>query len=144
MIKEVNMNNTIEILKNARKQKGITLKELSQKSGVSLGTVNKLFSGGIASVKVSTAQKLAAVLGVSLVGNDSEPKIKGAVNRFGFVKCAALTNEIRVADIAFNTRTTIELMNAAYKKGVSLAVFPELNVSSYTAGDLLMHDCIVG
>ena len=137
------MNNTIEILKNARKQKGITLKELSQKSGVSLGTVNKLFSGGIASVKVGTAQKLAGVLGVSLAGAESQPKKHGAVNPFGFVKCAALTNEVRVADVAFNTRTTIELMRVAYKKGVSLAVFPELNLSSYTAGDLLMHDCIV-
>ena len=62
--------NTIEILKEAKKQKGITLKELSEKSGVSLGTVNKLFSGGIASVKVSTARKLAAALGVTLTGEE--------------------------------------------------------------------------
>ena len=53
------MKNTIEILMKARKAREMTLKELSEKSGVSLGTVNKLFSGGIASVKVSTANKLA-------------------------------------------------------------------------------------
>ncbi len=134
---------TIEILKQAKKKKGITLKELSKKSGVSLGTVNKLFSGGIASVKVSTAQKLATALGVTL--NDSEGcfAASGVANRYGYVKCAALTNEVKVADVAFNTATTVELIKKAHKKGVSIAVFPELNIPSYTASDLLMHDCIV-
>ena len=37
------MNETIQLLKQARKKQGITLKQLSEKSGVSLGTVNKLF-----------------------------------------------------------------------------------------------------
>lgn len=140
------MNETIEILKKARKERGITLKELSQKSGVSLGTVNKLFSGGIASVKVSTAQKLAVALGIALdnpVKYANESIDERRSNSYGFVKCAALTNEVRVCDVEFNTKTTIDLIYKASKMGVSLAVFPELNLSSYTAGDLTAQETVV-
>ena len=138
------MIDTIEILKQARKRKGITLKELSEKSGVSLGTVNKLFSGAIASVKVSTAKKLANALEISLDGDtDNTLKIENVENNYGFVKCAALTNEIRVADVEFNTKTTVELINKAAKKNVSVAVFPELNLTSYTLGDLVAQENLI-
>ena len=138
------MNDIIEILKKARKQQGITLKELSEKSGVSLGTVNKLFSGGIASVKVTTANKLASVLGVSISENlSSEQKTVKPVDNYGFIKCAALTNEVKVCDVEFNAKTTVELVKKAAKEGVSLAVFPELNIPAYTAGDLMSQDLLV-
>ena len=140
------MNETIELLKLAKKQQGITLKELSEKSGVSLGTVNKLFSGGIASVKVSTAKKLADALGVSLSNLDSKTAIITAENNldnYGFIKCAALTNEVKVCDVTYNTQTVIDMVKRASSKGVSLAVFPELCISSYTAGDLISQDITV-
>ena len=138
------MIETIEFLKNARKERGITLKELSQKSGVSLGTVNKLFSGGIASVKTSTAEKLATALGVRLATQTIAEDFKAEpCDNNGFIKVAALTNEVRVGDVDFNLKTTVELINLAYKKGVSVAVFPELNISSYTIGDLMAYDTLI-
>ncbi len=138
------MIETIEFLKRAKKERGITLKELSQKSGVSLGTVNKLFSGGIASIKTKTAEKLANALGVSFASATSNQETRSLpCENNGFVKVAALTNEVRVGDVAFNVKSTIELIKLAYKKGVSVAVFPELNVSSYSIGDLMMHETIV-
>ncbi len=138
------MKDAIEILKQARKQKGITLKELSEKSGVSLGTVNKLFSGAIGSVKVSTAKKLADALDISLDKSLNETsEVKVLPETYGFLRCAALTNDIKVADVEYNVKTTVELINKAAKKGVSVAVFPELNISSYTLGDLVMQESIV-
>ena len=138
------MNETIQLLKQARKKQGITLKQLSEKSGVSLGTVNKLFSGGIASVKVSTAKKLADAMGISIGGVEgSHQKECKAVETHGFVKCAAVTNDVKVASPIFNGEKTVELVKKLAKKGVSLAVFPELNISSYTAGDLITQDLII-
>lgn len=138
------MNDTIELLKVAKKQSGLTLKEISEKSGVSLGTVNKLFSGGIASVKVKTAQKLAQVLGVSNSELIKQPQEKASLNKnYGFVRCAALTNEVRIGDVDFNLKTTLELIDSAIKKGVSVAVFPELNLCSYSAGDLITQEALI-
>ena len=138
------MNDIIGILKQARKQKGYTLKMLSEKSGVSLGTVNKLFSGGIASVKFSTAQKLAQALEITLENvTDMEKTNIIQEDNYGFVRCAAVTNEVQVCNVEFNTKTTIELIHKMAKKGVSIAVFPELNLSSYTAGDLIIQETMV-
>ncbi|MBQ7408603.1 MAG: NAD(+) synthase [Clostridia bacterium] len=140
------MNEIIEILKKARRERGVTLKELSQASGVSLGTVNKLFSGAIASVKVQTANKLATALGVSLssVGQTSEINATCVIEEnYGLVRCAALTNEVKVGNVDFNVNSTIELIAKANKLGVSLAVFPELNLTAYTAGDLLFQEALL-
>ncbi|MBR3864393.1 MAG: NAD(+) synthase [Clostridia bacterium] len=95
-------------------------------------------------MKTKTAQKLATALGVSLNSqeNDQQTKYLPCENN-GFVRVAALTNEVRVGDVNFNVKSTIELIKVAYKKGVSIAVFPELNVSSYSVGDLMMHDALV-
>ncbi len=143
------MTNTIEILMKARKEREMTLKELSEKSGVSLGTVNKLFSGGIASVKVSTANKLAVALGlnpedlISANVSSENNQSKKAVINYGFVKCGAFTNEVRVCDVDFNVQKTLDLINCAVKEGVKLAVFPELGISSYTASDLLYQETLL-
>jgi NAD+ synthase (glutamine-hydrolysing) len=54
----------------------------------------------------------------------------------GFVKVAAVTPAIRVADTAFNAKSIIDAMLSAAAKGVRVAVFPELCVTGYTCGDL--------
>ena len=44
----------------------------------------------------------------------------------GFVKVAAATPEIRVADCDYNAERIIEIIKEAEGKGVDLLVFPEL------------------
>lgn len=54
----------------------------------------------------------------------------------GFVKVCAATTPIKVADVQFNTQRIIDAIEASYKKGSSVTVFPELCICGYTCGDL--------
>lgn len=54
----------------------------------------------------------------------------------GFVKIAAVTPEIRVADCAFNATEIANKIRTATAAGAKLVVLPELCVTGYTAGDL--------
>ena len=45
----------------------------------------------------------------------------------GFVRVAAATPKVEVADCSFNAKQTIELMRAADEKGAKLVVFPSLD-----------------
>ena len=54
----------------------------------------------------------------------------------GFVKVAAITPEIRVADCSFNANRAIEKIRVAQSVGARLVVLPELCLTGYTAGDL--------
>ena len=53
----------------------------------------------------------------------------------GFVRVAAATPEIRVADCAYNGEKILELVHSA-PEGTALMVFPELCVTGYTCRDL--------
>ena len=57
----------------------------------------------------------------------------------GFVKAAAATPEIQVADCAFNARQIISLIRQAQEQGVRIVCFPELCVTGYTCGDLFLQ-----
>ena len=59
--------------------------------------------------------------------------------KYGFVKVAAASPELRVADPAFNAKKIIEVIEAQAKKGTEILVFPELSVCGYTCGDLLLQ-----
>ncbi len=61
----------------------------------------------------------------------------------GFVKVAALTPEVRVADVSFNVEMIVEGIEKAHAEGVSLLVFPELAVTGYTCGDLFLHRTLI-
>lgn len=61
----------------------------------------------------------------------------------GFLKVAAATPRIRVADCAYNTARVIELMGEAAEQGVSLCVFPELVLTGYTCGDLFLQEALL-
>lgn len=58
----------------------------------------------------------------------------------GFVKVAAMTPQVRVADVDFNCSEIIRLMNQAVEAGNKLVVFPELCITSYTCQDLFWQD----
>ncbi len=61
----------------------------------------------------------------------------------GFVKCAAVTPNVRVADCAHNADDIISLIEAAAVEDVRVAVFPELCVTSASCGDLLLRDTLL-
>ncbi|MCB6992974.1 Uma2 family endonuclease [bacterium 210820-DFI.6.37] len=54
----------IERLKKRKKEMGLTNKQLSEISGVSLGTINKIFSGATKAPQIDTLAALAAALGL--------------------------------------------------------------------------------
>lgn len=54
----------------------------------------------------------------------------------GFVKVMAAAPKLKVADCSFNTSEIIRLINEAEKQNVTVIVFPELCLTSYTAQDL--------
>lgn len=61
----------------------------------------------------------------------------------GFVKCAAATPEIRVADCEYNKQNIISLMADAENKGVRILAFPELCVTGYTCEDLFFQSTLL-
>ena len=63
--------------------------------------------------------------------------------KYGFVKVAAATPHIRVADTQFNTQQIVEQISLAVKEGAELVVFPELCVCGYTCGDLFGQDVLL-
>ena len=57
----------------------------------------------------------------------------------GFVKVAAASPVIRVADCDYNAQRIIEIIREADAKGVKLLVFPELTLTGVSCFDLLTH-----
>lgn len=63
--------------------------------------------------------------------------------RDGWIKTAAASPEIRVADCAFNTKSIQRAMQQAEERGVKLLVLPELCVTGYTCGDLFLQQTLI-
>ena len=63
--------------------------------------------------------------------------------RDGFVKVAAGTPDIRVADCAYNGAQCIALIKQAEAQGVKVLALPELCLTGYTCGDLFLHDTLL-
>lgn len=61
----------------------------------------------------------------------------------GFIKVAAATPEIHVADCVFNADNIITLCREADKKGVQVIGFPELCLTGYTCSDLFLHNILL-
>jgi len=64
--------------------------------------------------------------------------------KHGFVRVAAATPFVKVADCEQNADRIIELINIAAEKEIKLIVFPELSVTGYTCGDLFLQDTLLG
>ena len=57
----------------------------------------------------------------------------------GFIKVAAATPKIKVADPAYNTEEILQIIDETEKNGASILVFSELTISGYTCGDLFLQ-----
>ncbi len=63
--------------------------------------------------------------------------------KHGFVKAAAASPELRVADPSFNAQKIIATIKEQAKAGVEILVFPELSLCGYTCGDLLLQKTLL-
>ena len=61
----------------------------------------------------------------------------------GFIKVAAATPRIRVADVDFNAGAIIDSLKTAAQAGARLCVLPELVLTGYTCGDLFLQDTLL-
>ena len=61
----------------------------------------------------------------------------------GFLKVAAATPEVRVADTVWNREKIEEMIEEGKKAHVKIMVFPELALTAYTCGDLFGQNALI-
>ena len=63
--------------------------------------------------------------------------------KHGFIKTAAVTPDIRVADVAYNTESICRKIDETTAAGAKIVVFPELCITGYTCGDLFTQEVLL-
>ncbi len=63
--------------------------------------------------------------------------------KHGFIKVAAVTPDVRVADTAFNGEQIRKAMKESTEAGAKIVVFPELCITGYTCGDLFWQEALL-
>ena len=63
--------------------------------------------------------------------------------KHGFLKVAAMTPKIRVADPEYNAKEVCKGIGEANAKGAKIIVFPELCLTGYTCGDLFLQGLLL-
>ncbi len=67
-----------------------------------------------------------------------------SLQSLGFLRVAAITPELRIADVEFNTAEISRCYERACAQKAQVVLFPELSVTAYTCGDLFyqtaLHD----
>ena len=65
------------------------------------------------------------------------------MDRFGFLKVAAAIPHLRVGDCDYNAGRMTALAEEAAQRGAEIVVFPELSLTGYTCGDLLLQPTLL-
>jgi NAD+ synthase (glutamine-hydrolysing) len=81
--------------------------------------------------------------GDDVTAEEKEQPPFGAIHRHGFVRVATASPIASTGDIAFNVDQALALAREAHARSVDLAVFPELNISSYAVDDLFLQDAFL-
>lgn len=63
--------------------------------------------------------------------------------KHGFIKTAAVTPNIKVADTEYNSRQICLKLAEAAAAGAKIIVFPELCITGYTCGDLFLQELLL-
>ncbi|MBO6263837.1 MAG: NAD(+) synthase [Clostridia bacterium] len=140
----MSVSDRIKELKNAA---GLTTAELSEKSGVPIGTLNKILSNSTTSVKVETLGAISVALGVSPSflmeeGRDREEDKKCPFP--DFKRVAAITPEnLKLGDVDNNLNEIISSLKRLAASKADVVVFPELTLSGYTLSDLFYHGVLL-
>ena len=61
----------------------------------------------------------------------------------GFIRVAAASPNVRVADVDFNVSETVRLAKKASANDTAVVVFPELGLTGYTCGDLFNQNALL-
>lgn len=61
----------------------------------------------------------------------------------GFIKVAAATPSIKVADVDYNKQEIMRLIDETVANGAKIVAFPELCITGYTCGDLFSQDVLL-
>ncbi len=77
------------------------------------------------------------------MATEPSPASFHALHRQGFVRVAACTPRVRLAEPARNADETLALIRDGDARGVDLMVFPELGISAYSLDDLLLQDTLL-
>ena len=62
---------------------------------------------------------------------------------YGFVRAAACSPSLNVADTFFNAAEIIKTADEAAKNGAKIIIFPELCITGYTCSDLFLQDSLL-
>lgn len=63
--------------------------------------------------------------------------------KHGFLRVAAVTPAIKVADVRYNTERICEMLDRAHAGGAKVIVFPELCITGYSCGDLFLQELLI-
>ena len=63
--------------------------------------------------------------------------------KHGYIKTAAVTPGLRVADPVYNGNLICEKIDEAMEQGAAVLVFPELCITGYTCGDLFWQELLL-
>lgn len=74
---------------------------------------------------------------------DRAVRKEGQIMQHGFIKVAAVTPKIKVADPSYNAKEIIARMIEAAQRKAKIIVFPELCLTGYTCNDLFLQDCLL-
>ena len=61
----------------------------------------------------------------------------------GYIKAAAVTLDLKVADTKFNTERICEKIKECGAQGAKIVVFPELCITGYSCGDLFLQELLL-
>ena len=143
------MQDVVERIKKYKQLFSITSEELSKRSGIPLGTLNKILSSSTKSIKTETLSAIAKGLDVSvsdLVGREKKQEVYSRTSVdpiFSYCKVAAVTPELKVGDVEKNAQSVLDALESYSMKRVKVLVFPELTLSGYTASDLFYMDALL-
>ena len=62
---------------------------------------------------------------------------------YGFIKVAASTPLLKVADTEYNSDRIIEVIKNANEQGAKIIVFPELSITSASCGDMFTKNSLL-
>ncbi len=136
----------IEKIKQLKKQKNLTNKELSTLCGIPLGTVNKILASDVSSIKTDTLKAFAKGLNVpleQLFNTNMGVELNAFSDNLGYVRVSTMCPETIVGAVEHNTCEIINSLNVAEENGAKLVVFPELTITGYTCGDLFFQDVLL-
>lgn len=61
------------------------------------------------------------------------------INDYGFVRVAAASPKLKVADCDYNISQIKQLIDEAVKQNIQFITFPELSITGYTCADLFLQ-----